>query len=98
LVGNRQVRNWTAARWYPFGGGSQVKKITVINRLENEDGNFIELTHNNAEEGRVFRVEIKNQSAHWSEWFTSMSSDLNERLARETYEELKEQIQRKVMA
>lgn len=75
-----------------------MKKITVVNRLENKNGNFIELTHNSADFGRVYRVEIKNDSAHWSEWFTSTSSELNERLARETFSELKEQIERKVMA
>ena len=73
-------------------------KIKVINRLENEDGDFIELTHNSAEAGRVYRVEIKTASAHWDEWFTTLDSELNERLARETYTELKEQIERKVMA
>jgi hypothetical protein len=75
-----------------------MKKITVVNRLENEDGNFIELTHNGADQGKVYRVEIKNDSAHWSEWFTSTSSELNERLARETFSELRQQIERKVMA
>jgi hypothetical protein len=74
-----------------------MKKITIVNRLENEAGNFIELTHNGAAEGKVYRVEIKHDLAHWSEWFTSTSTELNERLARETYTELKEQIERKVM-
>jgi hypothetical protein len=74
-----------------------MKKISVVNRLENEEGSFIELTHNGAEEGRVFRVEIKTNSAHWDEWFTSWNSELNERLARDTYKELKLQIERKVM-
>jgi hypothetical protein len=75
-----------------------MKKITIINRLENEAGNFIELTHNGAEEGRVYRVEIQTDSARWDEWFTTLDNELNERLARETYKELKEQIERKVMA
>lgn len=75
-----------------------MKKITVIHRLENEEGNFIELTHNNADEGRVYRVEIKDGSSHWDEWFTTLDNELNERLARETYEQLREQIGRKEMA
>lgn len=73
-------------------------KIKVINRLENEDGDFIELTHNSAEAGRVYRVEIKTASAHWDEWFTTLDSELNEKLARGTYEQLKQEIERKVMA
>jgi hypothetical protein len=74
-----------------------MKKITVINRLENDEGSFIELTHNGVEEHRVYRVEIKTDSAHWSEWFTALDSELNERLARENYKELKQLIERKVM-
>jgi hypothetical protein len=75
-----------------------MKKITVINRLETEEGSFVELTHNNAETGRVYRVEIKNGGAHWDEWFTTLDGELNERLARETYKTLREEIERKVMA
>lgn len=73
-------------------------KIKIINRLETEEGDFIELTHNSADVGRVYRVEIKNNAAHWDEWFTTLDSELNERLARETYDELKEQIKRKELA
>lgn len=73
-------------------------KIKIINRLETEEGNFIELTHNSADIGRVYRVEIKDGSSHWDEWFTTLDSELNERLARETYDELKEQIKRKELA
>jgi hypothetical protein len=75
-----------------------MSKIKVIDRLEDEAGNFIELTHNSADTGRVYRVEIKTDSARWDEWFTTLDSELNEKLARETYEQLKEQIERKVMA
>ena len=74
-----------------------MSKIKVIDRLEIEAGNFIELTHNSADIGRVYRVEIKDGSAHWDEWFTTLDNELNERLARETYAELKEQIARKEM-
>jgi hypothetical protein len=42
-------------------------------------------------------VEIKTDSGHWSEWFTALDSELNERLARENYKELKQLIERKVM-
>jgi hypothetical protein len=76
-----------------------MNRIKVIDRLETEDGNFIELTHNSADIGRVYRVEIKTGfGTRWDEWFTTLDSELNERLARETYAELKEQIKRKVMA
>jgi hypothetical protein len=75
-----------------------MSKIKVIDRLETEEGNFVELTHNSAEIGRVYRVEIKDGQAHWDEWFTTLDGELNERLARGTYKTLKEEIQRKVMA
>jgi hypothetical protein len=75
-----------------------MKKITVINRLENEDGEFIELTHNGAEEGRVYRVEIKLYSAHWDEWWTYRQNELNDSLSKERFEDLKKHIERKVMA
>lgn len=75
-----------------------MKKISVVNRLENEEGNFIELTHNNLEEGRVYRVEVEVDSLTWSEWYTSLDSELNGRLAREKFEELKQKFfTRKVM-
>lgn len=72
-------------------------KIKIIDRAENDGGEFIELTHNSADTGRVYRVEIKTETAHWNEWFTTLDSELNERLAQKTYAELKEQITRKVM-
>lgn len=75
-----------------------MKKITIINRLEDEAGNFIELTHNNADKGRVYRVEVKTEAARFDHWFTSLKSELNERVAREAYEEAKQYINRKVMA
>jgi len=75
-----------------------MKKISVINRLENEDGEFIQLTHNGAEEGRVYRVEIKLYSAHWDEWWTYRQTEINDRLARERFEDLKGHVQRKVIA
>lgn len=76
-----------------------MKKILVINRMESEDGNFIQLTHNNLEEGRVYRVEVEIDSLTWNEWFTSLDSELNGRLAREKFDELKGKFfTRKVMA
>jgi hypothetical protein len=74
-----------------------MKKITVINRLENEDGEFLELTHNGTEEARVYRIEIKLYSAHWDEWWTYRQTEINDRLARERFEDLKTHIQRKAM-
>jgi hypothetical protein len=55
-----------------------------------EEGNFVELTHNSLEEGRVYRVEVEVDSLSWSEWFTSLDGELNARLAREKFAELKE--------
>jgi hypothetical protein len=55
-----------------------------------EEGNFVELTHNSLEEGRVYRVEVEVDSLSWSEWFTSLDGELNARLAREKFTELKE--------
>jgi hypothetical protein len=75
-----------------------MKKITIVQRRENEDGEFIELTHNGAEQGRVYRVEVKTEAARFDHWFTSLNSELNEKVARETYEESKQFVQRKVMA
>jgi hypothetical protein len=75
-----------------------MKKITIVQRHENEDGEFLELTHNGAEEARVYRIEIKLYSAHWDEWWTYRQTEINERLARERFEDLKAHIQRKVMA
>jgi hypothetical protein len=75
-----------------------MKKITIINRIEDEAGNFIELTHNSADVGRVYRVEVKTEAARFDHWFTSLKNELNERVARETYEEAKQYINRKVMA
>jgi hypothetical protein len=63
-----------------------MKKITIIQRRENEDGEFIELTHNGADEGRVYRVEIKIKANHWSEWFTSTDSEFNEKMGKMYYE------------
>jgi hypothetical protein len=75
-----------------------MSRIKVIDRLEDESGNFIELTHNSADTGRVYRVEVKTEAARFDHWFTSLKSELNERIARETYEEAKQLINRKVMA
>jgi hypothetical protein len=73
-------------------------RIKVIDRLDN-DNDFIELTHNSADEHRVYRVEIKTGEAHWDEWFTTLDGDLNNRLARGKFAELKEEFfTRKVMA
>jgi hypothetical protein len=74
-------------------------KITIVQRRENEDGEFIELTHNGAKEGRVYRVEIKMTANHWSEWFTSTDSDFNERMGKTYYETYRRNlIEREVMA
>jgi hypothetical protein len=75
-----------------------MSKIRVIERLEDEAGNFIELTHNSADEGRVYRVEVSTEAARFDHWFTSLRNELNERVARETYEQAKEFIKGKVMA
>jgi hypothetical protein len=76
----------------------KMKKITVINRLENQDGEFIELTHNGADVGRVYRVEVKTETARFDHFYTSLNSELNERVARETYEESKQFVNSKVTA
>jgi hypothetical protein len=76
-----------------------MKRIKVIDRVMTEDGDFVELTHNNVEEGRVYRVEIEIGSAHWDEWFTTLDGELNAKLARDKFSELKEEFfSRKVMA
>ena len=67
-----------------------MKRIKVIDRLMTEEGNFVELTHNSLEEGRVYRVEVEVDSLSWSEWFTSLDGELNARLARDKFTELKE--------
>ena len=67
-----------------------MKRIKVIDRLMTEEGNFVELTHNSLVEGRVYRVEVEVDSLNWSEWFTSLDGELNARLAREKFLELKE--------
>jgi hypothetical protein len=73
-------------------------RIKVIDRIDIEE-DFIELTHNSAEEHRVYRVEIKTGAAHWDEWFTTLDGELNGRLARDKFAELKEEFfNRKVMA
>jgi hypothetical protein len=73
-----------------------MKNITVINRLENDEGEFIELTHNGTEEARVYRIEIKFDKAHWDEWWTYRQTELNESLSKERFEDLKPHILRKV--
>jgi hypothetical protein len=73
-------------------------RIKVIDTLETDSGEFVELTHNSAERARVYRIQIRIQSNCWSEWFTSTDSAFNERLARERFAEVKDNIQRKVMA
>ena len=75
-----------------------MKKITIVQRRENEDGEFIELTHNGAAEGRVYRIEIKLYSAGWDEWWTYRQTELNDSLSKERFEDLKKHIERKVMA
>ena len=76
-----------------------MNRIKVIDRVMTEEGNFLELTHNSAEEGRVYRVEIELDSAHWDEWFTTLDGELNAKLARDKFSELKEEFfSRKVMA
>ena len=76
-----------------------MKKITIVQRRENDNGEFIELTHNNLKEGRVYRVEIKIEANQWSEWFTSTDSDFNEKMAKMYYETYRSNlIERKVMA
>lgn len=67
-----------------------MKRIVVIDRVITEEGNFIELTHNSVLEARVYRVEVEVDSLSWSEWFTSLDTELNARLARDKYNELKE--------
>jgi hypothetical protein len=74
-------------------------RIKVIDRITNEGGSFAELTHNSAEEGRVYRVKIEIDSLTWDEWYTSLDGELNGRLAREKFNEVKEKFfTRKVMA
>jgi hypothetical protein len=75
-----------------------MNKITIINRIEDEAGNFIELTHNSADVGRVYRVEVKTETARFDHFYTSLNSELNERVARETYEESKQFVNSKVTA
>lgn len=76
-----------------------MNRIKVIDRVMTDDGDFVELTHNSAQEGRIYRVEIEVGSAHWHEWFTSLDEELNARLARAKFAELKEEfLRRKVMA
>jgi hypothetical protein len=67
-----------------------MKRIKVIDRVTTEEGNFLELTHNSLEAGRVYRVEIEVDSLTWNEWYTSLDGELNGRLAREKFAELKE--------
>jgi hypothetical protein len=67
-----------------------MKRIVVIDRLITEEGNFVELTHNSVLEARVYRVEVEVDSLSWSEWFTSLDSELNARLARDKYLELRD--------
>lgn len=74
-----------------------MSKVKVIDRLENEAGEFLELTHNGAEEGRVYRIEIKLYAAHWDEWWTYRQTDLNDKLSKERFEDLKEHLSRKEM-
>jgi hypothetical protein len=64
-----------------------------------DSGDFLEITHNSAEKARVYRVEIEIGSARWDEWFTTLDGELNARLARDKFTELKEEFfSRKVMA
>jgi len=65
-------------------------RIKVIERMMTEEGNFVELTHNSADTGRVYRVEVEVDSLTWNEWYTSLDGELNGRLAREKFFELKE--------
>ena len=67
-----------------------MSKIKVIERVEAEVGNFVELTHNSADEGRVYRVEVEVDSLTWNEWFTTLDGELNARLARDKFNEVKE--------
>jgi hypothetical protein len=65
-------------------------RIKVIERVMTEEGNFAELTHNSADTGRVYRVEIEVDSLTWNEWFTTLDGELNARLARDKFNEVKE--------
>jgi len=65
-------------------------RIKVIERVMTEQGNFVELTHNSADEGRVYRVEVEVDSLTWNEWFTTLDGELNARLARDKFKEVKE--------
>jgi hypothetical protein len=65
-------------------------RIKVIERVMTEEGNFVELTHNSADEGRVYRVEVEVDSLTWNEWFTTLDGELNARLARDKFNEVKE--------
>jgi hypothetical protein len=74
-------------------------RIKVVERINSEEGNFVELTHNSADEGRVYRVEVEIDSLTWNEWFTTLDGELNGRLARDKFNEVKEKFfTRKVMA
>jgi hypothetical protein len=74
-------------------------RIKVIDRISSEEGNFVELTHNSADEGRVYRVEVEVDSLTWNEWFTTLDGELNGRLARDKFNEVKEKFfTRRVMA
>jgi hypothetical protein len=74
-------------------------RIKVIERVTTEEGNFVELTHNSADEGRVYRVEVEVDSLSWNEWFTSLDGELNGRLARDKFNEVREKFfSGKVMA
>jgi hypothetical protein len=65
-------------------------RIKVIERVMTEEGNFVELTHNSADEGRVYRVEVEVDSLTWNEWFTTLDGELNARLALDKFKEVKE--------
>jgi hypothetical protein len=65
-------------------------RIKVIERVMTEEGNFVELTHNSANEGRVYRVEVEVDSLTWNEWFTTLDGELNARLAWDKFNEVKE--------
>jgi hypothetical protein len=76
-----------------------MNQIVVVDRVMTEDGDFVELTHNSAQQGRVYRVEIEMGFIHWNEWYTTLDGELNARLARDKFIELKAKfIERKEMA
>jgi capsule polysaccharide modification protein KpsS len=64
-----------------------MKRIVVIDRVITEEGNFVELTHNSAEEGRVYRVEVQDGDAHFYEHYNSLDGELNKRLAHDKFDE-----------